>query len=105
MDEDAKESGGLFVWVFLQLGLDLSDECRGHGREQTGLSFGLARVRRILLETHEYQGGGQIFVVSLDEFLVVFFSLLMVLFVEFSTNILLDRLSVLSWAVGGRISV
>ena len=78
MDEDAKESGGLFVWVSLQLGLDLDDECRGHGREQTGLSLKLARVRRIWLETHEYQGGVQIFVVSLDEVLVILFGLLVV---------------------------
>ena len=101
MDEDAKESGRLFVWVSLQLGLDLDDECRGHGREQAGLSLGLAWVRRICLGTHEYEGGVQIFVVSLDEILVIFFGLLMVLFVEFSPRILLDRLRFLPRAVEG----
>ena len=91
MDEDPEESGGLFVRVLLQLGLNLDDECRGHGGEQTGLSLGLTCVRRIWLETHEYQGGVQIFVVPLDEFLIVFFGLLMVLFVEFGPKILLGR--------------
>ena len=37
IDEDAEESGGLFVGVLLELGVDLDDECRGHGRKQTGL--------------------------------------------------------------------
>jgi len=34
----------------------------------------------------------------LDEFLIVFFGLFVVLFVEFGPKILLDRLSILSWA-------
>ena len=100
MDEDAEESGGLFVWVFLQLGLDLDDECRGHGREQTGLSLELACVRRICLKTHKYQGGVQIFVMFLDEFLIVFVGLLAVVLVEFGSRILLGRLCVLDRAVG-----
>jgi len=37
----------------------------------------------------------------LDEILVISFGLLAVVFVESGTNILLDRLRVLSWAVGG----
>ena len=101
MDEDAEESGGLLVWVSLQLGLDLSDECRGHGGEQTSLSLGLARLCRICFGTHEYQGGAQIFVVFLDEILVIFFSLFAVALVEFSTEILLDRLRVLPWTAEG----
>ena len=105
MDEDAEERGGLFVWVFLQLGLDLDDECRGHGGEQTSLSLELGCVRRVCLKTHKYQGGVQIFVVSLDEFLVVFVGLLVVVLVEFSAEILLGRLSILSRAVGGGTSV
>ena len=105
MDEDAEESGGLFVWILLQLGLDLDDECRGHGGEQTGLSLGLAYVRRVCLKTHKYQGCVQIFVVSLDEFLIVFIGLSTVVLVEFGTRILLGRLSVLSWAVGVDISI
>jgi len=101
VDEDPEESGGLFVWVSLQLGLDLSDECRGHGREQTGLSLGLVPVCRICFGTHEYQGGAQILVVFLDEILVIFFGLLVVVLVEFSTEILLVRLPVLPWAAEG----
>jgi len=90
VDEDAEESGGLFVRVRLQLGLDLDDECRGYGGEQTGLSLESARVRRICLETHKYQGGVQIFVMPLDEFLVIFFGLLVIALIEFSTRLLLD---------------
>jgi len=37
VDEDAEESGRLFVWVRLELGLDLDDERRSHGGKQTGL--------------------------------------------------------------------
>jgi hypothetical protein len=79
--------------------MDLDYERRGHGGEQTGLLLGLACVRRIRLETHEYQGCVQIFVVSLDEVLVIFFSLRAVALVEFGTKILLDRLCVFAWAV------
>ena len=105
MDEDAKESGSLLVWVSLQLGLDLSDECRGHGGEQTGLSLWLARVYRICFGTHKYQGGAQILVVFLDKILVIFLGLFTVVLVEFSTEVLLVRLRVLPWAAGGGISV
>ena len=37
MDEDAKEGGGLFVGIRLELGLDLDDECGCDSGEQTGL--------------------------------------------------------------------
>ena len=37
VDEDAEEGGRLFIWVRLELGLDLGDERRSHGGEQTGL--------------------------------------------------------------------
>ena len=37
VDEDAEESGGLSVRVRLELGVDLDDECRSDGREQTSL--------------------------------------------------------------------
>ena len=95
MDEDPKESGGLFIWVQLQLGVDLDDECRGHGREQTSLSFMSVCVRCISLQTHEYQSRVQILIVSLHEFLVVFFGLPAVVSVEFSPKILLARPRVL----------
>jgi len=42
-------------------------------------------------QTHEYQGGIQIFVVLLHKFLVVFFGLFVVMPVEFGAMILLGR--------------
>jgi len=42
------------------------------------------------LQTHEYQGRVQIFLMFLHKILVVLFGLLAVVFVEFSTKILLD---------------
>ena len=45
VDEDAEESGGLFIRVGLELGIDLDDEGGSHDGEQTGLSSELARVR------------------------------------------------------------
>ena len=55
----------------------------------------------LCLETYEYQGGIQILVMPLDEFLVIFFGLLVIFFVEFSPRILLDQLRVLPWAAEG----
>ena len=37
MDEDAEESGGFFIWVWLELGADLDDEGGSNGGEQTSL--------------------------------------------------------------------
>ena len=37
VNENAKESGGFFVWIGLELGVDLDDEGGSHGGEQTGL--------------------------------------------------------------------
>jgi len=37
VDEDAKESGRFFVWVRLELGVDLDDEGGSDGGEQTCL--------------------------------------------------------------------
>jgi hypothetical protein len=37
VDKDAEESGGLVVRVLLEVRVDLDDECRGDGGEQTGL--------------------------------------------------------------------
>jgi len=45
VDQDTKEGGGFFVWIRLELGVDLDDECRRHGREQTSLSFASAFIR------------------------------------------------------------
>ena len=44
MDEDAEESGSLFVRVRLELGVDLDDEGRGNGGEQTSLWSESTRV-------------------------------------------------------------
>jgi len=45
VDEDAEESGRLTVRVRLELGLDLDDECGGHGGEQTSLYAGSVDLR------------------------------------------------------------
>ena len=37
VDEDSKESGCLFVRVWLELGVDLDDECGSDGGKQTSL--------------------------------------------------------------------
>ena len=37
VDEDAEEGGSLVTRVGLELGLDVEDECRGNGGEQTSL--------------------------------------------------------------------
>jgi len=39
VDEDTEESGGLFVGVWLELRVDLDDECGGDGGEQTSLYY------------------------------------------------------------------
>jgi len=57
VDEDREKSGGFFIWDQLQPGVDLDNECRGHGGEQTGLSPGIACVCCISLQTHQYQDG------------------------------------------------
>ena len=44
VDEDAEESGSLFVGVWLELGVDLDDECGGDSGEQTSLYHELVRV-------------------------------------------------------------
>lgn len=37
--ENSQESGGLFAWVWLESRVDLNDEGRSNGGEQTGLGF------------------------------------------------------------------
>ena len=37
VQHDSEESGGLIGWVWLKLRVDLDDEGRGDGGEQTGL--------------------------------------------------------------------
>ena len=37
VDQHTEEGSCLFIWVWLELGLDLDDECRSHGGEQTSL--------------------------------------------------------------------
>ena len=38
VEEDTEEGGGLFVQVWLELGVDLDDEGRSDGGEQTSLT-------------------------------------------------------------------
>ena len=44
VNQDAEKSGGLFVWVGLELRVDFDDEGGSHSREQTSLSSKLACV-------------------------------------------------------------
>jgi len=36
-EDGVEECGGLLFWVYLQLRLDIDDECQADGREQTSL--------------------------------------------------------------------
>ena len=45
VNEDAKEGGGVFIGVGLELGLDLDDECGCYSGEKTSLFLRLARVQ------------------------------------------------------------
>ena len=45
VDEDAEEGGGLFTCIWLELRLDLDDEGRCHGGEQTSLCAESVRLR------------------------------------------------------------
>ena len=33
VDQDSEKSGSLIIWVWLEFGLDINDECRGDSRE------------------------------------------------------------------------
>ena len=44
VDKNTEETSGLFVWIGLELGVDLDNECRSHGGEETGLPFKLERA-------------------------------------------------------------
>jgi len=48
---DSQESGGLIRWVWLELGVDLDDEGRGDGGEQTGLKPRSARAHPSNVDT------------------------------------------------------
>ena len=37
VDKDSEESSGLIVWVRLELGVEIDDECGGDSGEQSGL--------------------------------------------------------------------
>jgi len=88
VDQDAEESGGLFVWVGLELGIDFDDEGRSHSREQTGLMFKLARVRQGARRTDKYQRSIQVFVVLAYELSVIILRFLAIYFIEPCTVIL-----------------
>ena len=48
VDEDAKESGGLFARIWLQLLVYIDDKSRRHGREQTSLRLPSRRMLQFL---------------------------------------------------------
>ena len=58
VNEDAKESGSLIARVGLELRLDIENESRGDGREQTSLLSLSVRVRKGLTQTtHKDKSG------------------------------------------------
>ena len=69
VDEDTEESGRHFVRVWLELRLDVDDECGGYGGEQTSLDVESVHlyVSNVRKFTYKDQGGAQVFVVFLDE--------------------------------------
>jgi len=95
VDKDAKEGGSLVVRVGLEVGVDFDNECRGDGREQTGLSPVLACVNQTPQGTHEDQGRVQIFIVLLYEFFIILLSLSAVVLKELSPVVLLSVWGVL----------
>ena len=85
VDENAEESSGLFVWVRLELGVDLEDEGGSDGGEKTSLRSGSASMHmQAAWGTHKYQGRVQLLVVPLRKFLVIPFSHLPITFIESS---------------------
>jgi len=54
VDEDAEESGGLFVLIRLKLRMNLDDEGRSRCEEQTGLPCESASISKREYNTHKY---------------------------------------------------
>ena len=81
--ENTKESSSLAVGIGLELGVDLDDEGGGDCREQTGL-YHVVRMSSFKRRrgTHEDQSCAQVFVVFLEEFLVVLFCHLVIVPIE-----------------------
>ena len=90
VDKDAEERSGLVVWVLLEVGVDLYDECGADGGEETSLSPLLKNVRTNFIQTHEDQRVVQIFIMLLHEVLVVPLSLHVVVPEELSPMPLLS---------------
>ena len=91
VEEDAEEGCCLVVRVWLELGLYLDDERRGHGRKQTSLLHESAPAHTETASgTYEYQRRVQIFVVFLHEFLIVFFGFFAIVLVELGAEIVLS---------------
>ena len=90
VDEDSEEGGSLFACVGLQLGVDLDDERGGDSREQTSLMPQFStRSSNTSHGTHEDQGGRQVLIIFLHEFLIIFLGLFVVFLIEFGPIILL----------------
>ena len=89
IDQDPEEGGVLIVRIGLELRIDLDNECRGYGGEQTSLRHASAHVCLKTHATYEYQRCVQILAVFFQKFLVVQLALPMVTFVEFGTGVLL----------------
>jgi len=92
--KDTEESSGLAVWVWLELRVDLDDECGGDGREQTipackPRQHGQTGTSYV---THEDGCCVQVFIVLLEELLVIFLRILAVVFVELSSMVFITRL-------------
>jgi len=56
VNENAEESGGLFIWIRLKLGVDLDNEGRSNGGKQTSLLSESGRVRLTNAEDSRISG-------------------------------------------------
>ena len=90
VDEDTEESSGLFVQIRLELGVDLDDEGRSDGREQTSLRHkSVLTCVWVMCKTYKYERHVKSLLVFLHEFPVIFICLLTIMFIEFGMKILL----------------
>ena len=100
IDEDAQQGSSLVVRIGLELGVDIEDKCRCDGGEQASLLPSLARVHENITRTHKDQRGAQVFIVFLEEFLVILLRNLTVLLVKLSLMVFISGRYILSLAGG-----
>ena len=91
VDENTKEGGSLVIGIGLELRVELDDKSGGDRREQTSLCPLLAPVGKTRWKTHENQGCVQVFIMLLEEILVILLGNLAVVLVEPSPMIHLSR--------------